>query len=127
MVLEEYSEYFMYGGIVLIIAAIVFFCFLERQDKSDISGIKHYLSSARWQGEVIQTNIESWTKLNARYGNDYFYDIDFFLPNDKKLYTAKSLIAPDQMHMLRKGVGIKVKKGTKGKVAVISINLNDNC
>lgn len=127
MVLEEYSEYFMYGGIVLIIAAIVFFCFLERQGKSDISGIKHYLSSTRWQGEVIQTNIESWTKLNARYGNDYFYDIDFFLPNDKKLYTAKSLIAPDQMHMLRKGVSIKVKKGTKGKVAVISINLNDNC
>ena len=127
MVLEECSEYFMYGGIVLIIAAIVFFCFLERQDKSDISGIKHYLSSTRWQGEVIQTNIESWTKLNARYGNDYFYDIDFFLPNDKKLYTAKSLIAPDQMHMLRKGVSIKVKKGTKGKVAVISINLNDNC
>lgn len=37
MALEEYSEYFMYGGIILIIAAIVFFCFLERQDKSDIS------------------------------------------------------------------------------------------
>ncbi|MBK0078810.1 hypothetical protein IAE49_04635 [Kosakonia sp. S58] len=121
MALEEYSKYFMYGGVILTAAVTVFFCFLERQDKSNVSGIKHYLSSNRWQGEVMQTNIESWQKLNAMYGNDHFYDIDFFLPNDKQLYTAKSLIFSEQAHMLKKGLSIKVKKGTKGKMAVISI------
>lgn len=127
MALEEYSEYFMYGGVILTVAVTVFFFLLERQHKSDVSGIKHYLSSNRWQGEVMQTNIESWKKTNARYGNNHFYDVNFFLPNDKQLYTAKSLIASDQAHMLKKGLTIKVKKGAKGKMAVISICFNNEC
>lgn len=69
----------------------------------------------------MQANIESWQRLNAMYGNDHFYDIHFFLPNDKQLYTAKSLIVSEQARMLKKGLSIKVKKGTKGKMAVISI------
>ena len=127
MALEEYSEYFMYGGVILTVAVTVFFFLLERQHTSDVSGIKHYLSSNRWQGDVMQTNIESWRKINARYRNDQFYDVNFFLPNDKQLYTAKSLIASDQAHMLKKGLTIKVKKGAKGKMAVISICLNNEC
>jgi hypothetical protein len=104
------------------------FFLLERQHKSDVSGIKHYLSSNRWQGEVMQTNIESWKKINARYGNDYFYDVNFFLPNDKQLYTAKSLIASDQAHILKKLLTIKVKKGRKVKwpsfqyASIMSVN-----
>lgn len=127
MALEEYSEYFMYGGVILTVAVTVFFFLLEKQHKSDVSGIKDYLSSNRWQGEVMQTNIESWKKTNARYRNNHFYDVNFFLPNDKQLCTAKSLIASDQAHMLKKGLTIKVKKGAKGKMAVISIYFNNEC
>lgn len=68
MALEEYSEYFMYGGVILTVAVTVFFFLLERQHKSDVSGIKDYLSSNRWQGEVMQTNIESWKKQTPGTG-----------------------------------------------------------
>ena len=124
MALEDYSKYFMYGGIILVVVVTAAFYFLEKQDKTDVSGIKIFLASDRWQGEIINTKLQAWRQLNARYGNDYFYDIDFFLPNDQKLYTAKSLIAPSQMHMLKKGQDIKVKKGERGKMAVIEIDFN---
>ncbi|QNQ20609.1 hypothetical protein HF650_12980 [Kosakonia sp. SMBL-WEM22] len=127
MALEEYSAYFMYGGIFLTIVVTAFFYFLEKQDGSDVSGIKSYLSSARWQGEIIKTNIQSWRKQNARYGNDYFYEFDFLLPNDKKLYTGTGLITPEQMHLLKKGLGMTVKKGAGRKVAVISIDFYNGC
>lgn len=49
----------------------------------------------------------------------------FFLPNEQKLYTATTLIAPEKIHMLRKGLSIKVKKETKGKMGIIYIDFNN--
>lgn len=125
MALEEYSKYFMYGGIILTIAVTAWFYFLEKQDESDISGVNFFLSRTRWQGAVIQTKIQSWRKLNVKYGSDCFYGVDFFLPNEPKLYTATTLIAPEKIHMLRKGLSIKVKKETKGKMGIIYIDFNN--
>lgn len=126
MALEDYSKYFMYGGIVVTVAATAFFYFLERQDKTDVSGIKVYLSSNKWEGELIDSKIESWQQMNARYGNDFFYEINFYLDGDPRLYTAKTLIRPSQMHLLKKGLKIKVKKGSKNRLAVVEVNFEDN-
>lgn len=124
MVLEDYSKYFMYGGIALSIAAIAFFYFLYKKDGTDLGELKVYLLSNRWQGDVLDSKIESWQQTNAKYGNDFFYDISFYLNGETKLYTAKALIQPSQMHMIKKGLNIKIKKGGKGKLAVVGIEFN---
>ncbi|SFU21408.1 hypothetical protein SAMN05192562_1178 [Kosakonia arachidis] len=124
MALEDYSKYFMYGGIVLLVAVTAFFYYLEKQDKTDVVGIKSYLSKDRWQGEVVNSKIESWQQLNARYGNDFFYEITFYLPGDPNIHTSKALVAPGQMHLIKKGLDIQVKVGKKGEMAIIGINFN---
>ncbi|AHJ73599.1 hypothetical protein [Kosakonia sacchari] len=126
MALEDYSKYFMYGGIVVTVAATAFFYFLEKQDKTDVSGIKVYLSSNKWEGELLDSKIESWQQMNARYGNDFFYEINFYLDGDPHLYTAKTLIRPSQMHLLKKGLKIKVKKGSKNRLAVVEVDFEDS-
>lgn len=124
MALEDYSKYFMYGGIALSIAAIAFFYFLYKKDGTDLGELKVYLSSDRWQGDFLDSKIESWQQTNAKYGNDFFYDVSFYLNDETKLYTAKALIQPSQMHMIKKGLNIKIKKGDKDKLAVVGIEFN---
>ncbi|WP_039056536.1 hypothetical protein [Enterobacter sp. Bisph1] len=125
MGIEYYSKYFMYGGMLFTVTLCVIFFFWFRGDKTDIAGIKTYMNSAHWQGEVIDSRIEFWRQTNARYGNDYFYDITFYLNGDEKLHTAQTLIRPSQMHLMKKGLKIKVKKGSKNQLAVIEVDFDE--
>ncbi|MEN0582296.1 hypothetical protein AAIG39_25345 [Phytobacter palmae] len=47
--------------------------------------------------------------------------IFFFYLDDTQLYSAKALVVPGQMHLLRKGLPIVVKKGDKNRIAVMQI------
>lgn len=125
MGIEYYSKYFLYGGIAFSLLLSVVFYFMFRGDKTDVAGIKNYLSSSQWQGEFIDSRIESWQQTNARYGNDFFYDISFRL-NDEKLYTAQTLVRPSQMHLMKEGLKIKVKKSSKNRLAIVEVNFEDN-
>ena len=122
MALEDYSHYFMYGGIVASVSATLFFYFLEKRDKHDDFAVRSFLSSHKWQGELIDSQIESWQQLDVRYGNDFFYRISFYLLGEPKLYYALARVKPGQMHLIQKGVKIKVKKGSRGRMAIMEIN-----
>ncbi|MGY5956737.1 DUF3592 domain-containing protein [Kosakonia sp. BK9b] len=125
MALEDYSAYFMYGGMVVTVAATAIFWWLEKREDSEVAGIKHCLTSAAWPGEVFDSYIASWQQTNARYGNAFFYDISFCLDGEGKMFTAKALVNPGEMHLLKKGLGIRVKKGSKNRIAVIAIMFAD--
>ncbi|SCC17798.1 hypothetical protein GA0061071_107187 [Kosakonia oryzendophytica] len=125
MALEDYSAYFMYGGMVVTVAATVFFWWIEKRDNTDVVGIKHCLTSAEWSGEFFDSYIESWQQTNARYGNAFFYDITFCLEGEQKMFTAKALVNPGEMHLLKKGLRIRVKKGSKNRIAVTDITVAD--
>ncbi|TNL04821.1 hypothetical protein CYD30_23210 [Kosakonia cowanii] len=53
------------------------------------------------------------------HDNNVFVNIFFFL--DNKLTSAKALITPAQLHLLRKDLPIVVKKGKKNNIAVMQL------
>ena len=101
MGIEYYAKYFMYGGLLFTLTLGIIFFFWFRGDKTDVAGIKAYLTRSQWQGEIVESRIELWRQTNARYGNDYFYDITFYLKGDGKLHTAQTLVRPGQMHLMK--------------------------
>lgn len=74
MALEEYSKYFMYGGIILTIAVTAWFYFLEKQDESDISGVTFFSfqNSLAGSGDTNENSImekikrQIWERLLLR-------------------------------------------------------------
>ncbi|QRZ85263.1 hypothetical protein JTN15_10420, partial [Klebsiella aerogenes] len=54
-------------------------------------------------------------------GNNLFFDIYFSIDGIPQLLCAKALISPSQIHLLRKGLSIVVKKGRGNKIAIMQI------
>ncbi|MBI6131655.1 hypothetical protein ACN2W4_02140 [Serratia marcescens] len=126
MSLADMSKYFLYAGIATpVVMGIFFYCIFKNNgdNSTEMSAVKNYLNKDSWQGEIIASHLESCRQTNTRYGNDFFFDVDFYLPGDTRLHTAKALVQPGQMHLLRKGMGIKVKKGRKNQLAVVEMDL----
>ncbi len=107
-------------GIAIPIIFIVVIFFFPGTSTS-IRSARMFLKRNSWSGEIHQSRIESWQQTNTRYGNNYFFDIYFYLDDMQKLYAAKALIEPGQMHLLRKGLPISVKIGKKDRIAVMRI------
>ena len=108
--------------VTLSFVAWIFFGF--RGNSTSIRAAQIFLKRDRWQGELHKTQIESWQQTNTMYGNNYFFDIFFYL--DNTLLSAKAQIAPGQMHLLQKGLPIVVKKGAKNRIAVMQIGAQQN-
>lgn len=106
-------------SIPIIFVVAIFFSFRGSSTKYKDAGI--FLRRDKWNGELLKTKIYSWQQTNVRYGNDYFYDIYFNLNGDNKIYSAKALISPGQMHLLREGLPIVVKKGRGNNIAIMQI------
>lgn len=121
MALENYSRYFMYGGIALSVIATLYFYFLSRADDKKKADIGLFLGSQFWNGDIIESEIISAKLTGERYGNDLFYDVKFYLPHTSQLHTAKALVNISQIHLVKKGLRIKVKKNGAGKLAVVKI------
>jgi hypothetical protein len=112
---------FMLIGIAIPIIFIVVVFFSSRGASTSIRSARMFLKRNSWPGEIHQSRIESWQQTNTRYGNNYFFDIYFYLDDMQKLHAAKALIEPGQMHLLRKGLPISVKIGKKDRIAVMQI------
>ncbi|CAI0984775.1 hypothetical protein [Serratia ficaria] len=124
MSLADMSKYFLYLGIATpILMGIFFYCIFKNNgsNTTDLDSVKSYLKMDKQGGEIFLAQLESCRQTNVKYGNDFFFDVDFYLPGDGKLHTAKALVKPSQMHLLKKGMEIKVKKGKKNEMAVVEI------
>lgn len=106
-------------GIIVPMLFVAWIYFGFRGNSTSIRAAQIFLKRDSWQGELHKTQIESWQQTNTMYGNNYFFDIFFYL--DNTLFSAKALIAPAQMHLLQKGLPIVVKKGAKNRIAVMQI------
>lgn len=106
-------------AITLSFAIAIFFSFKGSSRQFKAASI--FLNRDKWRGDFYHSTIESWQQTNMCCGNNYFYDIYFYLNSDTVLYHAKALIAPGQMHLLRKGLPVIVKKGRGNKIAIIQI------
>lgn len=111
---------FMLLGIAAPILCLVWVFFTFRGNSTSIRAARMFLKRDTWPGILHKSRIESWQQTNTLYGNNYFFDIFFYL-DDTQLYSAKALVAPGQMHLLRKGLPIVVKKGDKNRIAVMQI------
>ncbi|WP_312605086.1 hypothetical protein [Kosakonia cowanii] len=82
-------------------------------------GAKIFYRREVWQGRLYNTRIDCWQQTTLMHNNNVFVDIFFFL--DNKLTSAKALITPAQLHLLRKDLPIVVKKGKKNNIAVMQL------
>lgn len=114
----------MIFSIAVTVAFVVWIFFGFRGNSTSIRAAQVFLKRDRWPGELHKSQIESWQQTNTMYGNDYFFDIFFYL--DNTLLSAKALVAPGQMHLLRKGLPIVVKKGEKNRIAIMQIGAPQN-
>jgi hypothetical protein len=80
-----------------------------------------FLQRESWRGKLLKSRIESWQQTNVIHGNNLFFDIYFHLDDMSQLFCAKALIAPAQIHLLRKGLSIIVKKGRGNNIAIMQI------
>ena len=117
--MSGFEMFFLILGITVPIIFMIAIFFSFRGNSPSIPAARIFIKRESWPGELYKSQIESWQQTNTRYGNDFFFDIYFYL--DNTLLSAKALIAPGQMHLLRKGLPIVVKKGAKNRIAVMQI------
>ncbi|MGR7471325.1 hypothetical protein ACU60O_09940 [Klebsiella aerogenes] len=95
--------------------------FTFRKSSLQLKSVKIYLKRERWRGDLLSSRIEFWQQTNVMLGNNLFFDIYFRIDEMPQLFCAKALIAPAQIHLLRKGLSIVVKKGRGNKIAIMQI------
>ncbi|AOR65421.1 hypothetical protein [Pectobacterium wasabiae] len=112
-------------GIAMTFLSFFIVISLFKPNKNELLGIKNWKTRDKWQGTTVTTEIKSWSQTETKYGNDFFYNFDFpiYLNGKEKLYTAKGLVRPNDIHKLRKGMEVVVKynEDSPPKVAVIDV------
>lgn len=117
-------------SILLSISVTLLFCWwicfgFKGRSTSILAGIV-YLTRHRWSGKLHATQIESWKETNTFYENKQFVDLFFYLDSSSTRYCAKALVSPLQLHILRHGLPIVVKKGNWKLIAVMHIGEHEN-
>ncbi len=95
--------------------------FTFRKSSLQLKSVKIFLKRERWRGDLLRSRIEFWQQTNVMLGNNLFFDIYFRIDGIPQLLCAKALISPAQIHLLRKGLSIVVKKGRGNKIAIMQI------
>ncbi|WP_342324668.1 hypothetical protein AAEY27_08680 [Kosakonia sp. BYX6] len=119
MNMSAFEVTFLLIGIAMPIAFIIAIYFTFRSHSTSPRAAKIFLKRNSWPGELHNTRIDSWQQSTMMYGNNFFIDIFFYL--DNTLLSAKALVTPAQLHLLRKDLPIVVKKGKKNNIAVIQL------
>jgi len=101
-------------------------CFGFKGKSTSILAGMIYLTRHRWSGKLHFTQIESWEETNTFYENARFVDPFFYLDSSSNRYCAKALVSPLQLHILRHGLPIVVKKGKWKLIAVMHIGEHEN-
>lgn len=117
-------------SILVSVAVTLLFCWLicfgfKNRSTSIIAGTINLISH-RWPGKFHSTQIESWEETNTFYENARFVDLFFYLNSSPNRYCAKALVSPLQLHILRHGLPIVVKKGKWKLIAVMHIGEHEN-
>ncbi|WP_223284177.1 hypothetical protein [Kosakonia sp. SMBL-WEM22] len=123
--MSAFEMTFLIIGIATPIVFMVAIFFTFRGSSLGMRAAKVFLTREKWPGKIYNTRIVSWQQTNMFYGNDLFIDISFHLDNPQQLHSAKALIAPAQLHLLRKALPIVVKKGKKNNIAVLQLGAWD--
>lgn len=119
--MSAFEMAFLLIGIATPIVFIIAIFFTFRGSAREMKTMKVFLTREKWRGKLHNTRIVSWQQTNMFYGNNLFVDIVFHLDNPPQLHSAKALITPAQLHLLRKDLPIVVKKGKKNNIAVMQL------
>ncbi|MBN6033231.1 hypothetical protein [Pantoea ananatis] len=114
---------FIIGVIVSLTATIVAFSVIKPQ-KKEMVAIKNWVSRDRWHGEILTTRLCSWSKTEAKYGDEFFYLFKFHKSVlDERECIAAGLINGKDEHKIREGLNLEVKlqEHPSGKAAVINV------
>ena len=101
-------------------------CFGTKGRSTSILAGTIYLTRHRLAGELYATQIESWEETDTFYENARFVDLFFYLDSLPNRFCAKALVSPLQLHFLRRGLPIVVKKGKWKLMAVMHIGDGEN-
>jgi hypothetical protein len=117
-------------SILLSISVTLLFCWwiffgFKGRSTSILAGTI-YLTRQCWSGKLHATQIESWKETNTFYENKQFVDLFFYLDSSSTHHCAKALVSPLQLHVLRRGLPIVVKKGKWILIAVMDIGEHEN-
>ncbi|PZD57495.1 hypothetical protein ARC310_22090 [Pantoea ananatis] len=83
---------FIIGVIVSLTATIVAFSVIKPQ-KKEMVAIKNWVSRDRWHAEILTTRLCSWSKTEAKYGDEFFYLFKFHKSDlDEREYIAAGLV-----------------------------------
>ncbi|HHQ6535976.1 TPA: hypothetical protein ACSTJY_001311 [Serratia fonticola] len=124
MVIDPISRILSWVGLVLSVIVPLLFYIGFRDNNKKIPEIKVWLKKESWKGETHRHTLDSWQQTDITYGNDFFYDLYFYANYDgtMKLYSAKALVRPSEMHAMKRGIVIYVKRNQNGKkIAVTKI------
>ncbi|WP_433691235.1 hypothetical protein [Kosakonia cowanii] len=112
---------FLMIGIATPIVFIIAIFYTFRGSTTGMKTAKVFLTREKWPGKLHNTRIVSWQQTNMFHGNNLFIDIFFHLDNPPQLHSAKALITPAQLHLVRKDLPIVVKRGKKNNIAVMQL------
>ncbi|KEY59009.1 hypothetical protein [Serratia sp. DD3] len=121
MIIDPISRILSWVGIISSIIIPLLFYIGFRDGNKKIPEVRAWLKKNSWKGDIHKHRLESWQQTDITYGNDFFYDLYFYANygQGNKLYSAKALIRPGEMHMIQRGMIIYIKCSPNGKKMVV--------
>lgn len=112
-------------GVIITLCAIAISFSVLKPDKSQLKGIKEWVTRDDWSGDVIIVTALNWCQNDTKYGDEYFYTFYYnaTIYGVKKRYSAMCAVKSSQIHKIKKGIKISVKYscGDPPKMAVINL------
>lgn len=59
-------------GIIITLCAVGIFMSMLKPNKSQLKGIKDWITRENWSGDVISVTALSWCQNDVKYGEDFF-------------------------------------------------------
>ncbi|MBH1931802.1 hypothetical protein [Serratia rubidaea] len=120
------NDPFFVFGILTTIIVFILVVMMTRTRKSQLVAMRDWIYREQWTGNLITVPLESWRRTGTKYGDGFIYDLYFYLDvnKSKKKYFAKGIVNPNDIHKLKKGLGliIKYSDNTPSNIAVMYID-----
>lgn len=99
--MSAFEMTFLMIGIATPVVFIIAIFYTFRGSATAMKTAKVFLTREKWPGKLHNTRIVSWQQTNMFHGDNLFIDIFFHLDKPPQLHSAKALITPAQLHLLR--------------------------
>lgn len=112
-------------GVIITLCAIAISLSMLKPNKSQLKGIKEWITRDNWSGDVINVSTLNWCQNDAKYGDDYFYTFyfDITINGVKKRYSAMCAVKSSQIHKIKKGLKLSVKYSCDNPPKMAVVNL----